>query len=169
MQHKAVMFTATLALGLGAVGVGVTPSGALTAPSQAESGTHCTFEHVPDLDPGISYEPTSGKFIDPGGGTIECTGEVSGSGSYTDSGTYSDATCQNGGTAEGDPSFTIGDQTFTDHIKITFGEPSTQGGVVHAEFEGEKTKGTIELTPTEGDCIVSPVTQVRGVGELVLK
>jgi hypothetical protein len=71
--------------------------------------------------------------------------------------------------AEGDPTFTIGDQTFTDHVKITFGKPSTHGGIVHADFEGEKTKGTIELTPTRGDCIVNPVTQVKGVGEFMLK
>jgi hypothetical protein len=73
--------------------------------------------------------------------------------------------------AEGDPSFTIGSQTFTDHIKIVFGKaPSTNGkGIVHATFEGDKVKGTIELTPTKGDCISSPVTQIRGVGEFDLK
>jgi hypothetical protein len=157
------MITASLALAAGAVAVGVTPSG-------AESGTHCTFQHVPDLNPGISYKPSSGGFIDPGGGTVDCKGTVNGSGSYTDSGTYTDATCQNGGSAEGDPMFKIGDQTFTDHVKITFGKPSTNGkGFVHADFEGSRTKGTIELTPTKGDCIVSPVTQVRGVGEFTLK
>jgi hypothetical protein len=163
MLRKAVMLTTTLALGLGAVGVGITPSG-------ADSGTRCTFQHVPNLNPGLSYNSTSGKFIDPGGGRVECTGAVNGSGPYTDSGTFTDATCQNGGTAEGDPTFTIGGETFTDHIRIKFGQPSTNGqGIVHAEFEGDKTKGTIELTPTKGDCILNPVTQVRGVGEFVLK
>lgn len=164
MLRNAVMLTTTLALALGAVGVGITPSG-------AESGTQCTFQHVPNLSPGLSYNSTSGKFIDPGGGTAECTGAVTGSGPYTDSGTFTNATCQSGGTAEGDPSFTINGETFTDHIKITFGkEPSTNGkGLVHATFEGEKTKGTIELTPTKGDCILNPVTQVRGVGEFILK
>lgn len=164
MLRKAVMLTTTLALALGAVGVGITPSG-------AESGTRCTFQHVPNLSPGLTYNSTSGKFIDPGGGTAECTGAVDGSGPYTDSGTYTNATCQNGGTAEGDPSFTINGETFTDHIKITFGkQPSMNGqGLVHATFEGEKVKGTIELTPTKGDCILNPVTQVRGVGEFILK
>jgi hypothetical protein len=164
MLRKAVLITAALTLAGGIVAVGTTPSGA------EESGTHCTFQHVPDLKPGISYQPSSGTFVDPGGGTVECKGAVNGSGSYTDSGTYSDATCQGGGKAMGDPSFTIGDQTFTDHIRITFGEPSTNGkGMVHAEFEGDKVKGTIELTPTKGDCVSSPVTQVRGVGEFTLK
>jgi len=164
MLHKAVMITAALTLACGAVGVGAVPSG-------AESGTHCTFQHVPDLKPGVSYNPSSGTFVDPGGGTVECKGAVNGSGSYTDSGTYSNATCQSGGLAEGDPSFTIGGQTFSDHIKIVFGkEPSTNGkGIVHATFEGDKVKGTIELTPTKGDCISSPVTQIRGVGEFDLK
>lgn len=63
----------------------------------------------------------------------------------------------------------IGDPTLTDHITIKLGEPSAQGGIVHATFEGSKTKGTIELTPTKGDCVVNPVTQVRGVGEFTLK
>ena len=164
MLRKAVMITAALTLTCGAFAVGAVPSG-------AESGSDCTFQHVPDLKPGISYNPSSGTFVDPGGGTVECKGAVNGSGSYTDSGTYSNATCQSGGLAEGDPSFTIGGQTFTDHIKIVFGkEPSTNGkGIVHATFEGDKVKGTIELTPTKGDCISSPVTQVRGVGEFDLK
>jgi hypothetical protein len=164
MLRKAVMITAALTLACGAVAAGAVPSG-------AESGSHCTFQHVPDLKPGVSYNPSSGTFVDPGGGTVDCKGAVTGSGSYTDSGTYSNATCQSGGTAEGDPSFTIGSETFTDHIKIVFGkEPSTNGkGIVHATFEGDRVKGTIELTPTKGDCISAPVTQVRGVGEFDLK
>ena len=164
MLRKAVMITAALTLAGGAVAVGVSPSG-------ADSGSQCTFQHVPDLNPGVSYNKTSGTFIDPGGGTVECKGAVNGSGAYTDSGTYTNATCQEGGTAEGDPSFTIGGQTFTDHIRIVFGkQPSMNGkGLVHATFEGEKVKGTIELTPTKGDCIFSPVTQVKGVGECSLK
>ena len=123
---------------------------------------------MPNLEPGLSYKSSTGKFIDPGSGTAECKGDVSGSGSYTDSGTVT-GTCQGGGTAEGDPTFTIGDKTFTDHVKITFGKPSTKGGIVHVEFEGPRTKGTIELTPTKGDCIFNPVTQVKGVGEFTLK
>jgi hypothetical protein len=110
----------------------------------------------------------NGTFTDPGGGTATCSGGLSGSGSYTDSGTVS-GTCQGGGVAEGDPTVTIGDQTFTDHIRITFGKPSTRGGVLHADFEGSRTKGTIELTPTKGDCVLNPVTQVKGVGEFALK
>jgi hypothetical protein len=162
MLHKAVVFTASLVLGLAGLGIAGTPSGA------EGSGSHCTFQHVPNLEPGLSYKPTSGNFIDPGGGTASCDGAVSGSGSYTDSGTVT-GTCQGGGTAEGDPTFTIGGQTFTDHVKIKFGEPSTKGGIVHATFEGARTKGTIELTPTKGDCIINPVTQVKGVGEFTLK
>jgi len=164
MLRKAVMITAALALTCGVAAAGAVPSG-------AESGSHCTFQHVPNLKPGISYNESSGNFVDPGGGTVDCKGAVTGSGSYTDSGTYSNATCQGGGLAEGDPTFTIGDQTFTDHIKIVFGkEPSTNGkGIVHATFEGDRVQGTIELTPTKGDCISSPVTQVRGVGEFDLK
>jgi len=165
MLRKAViMLGASLTLACGAFAVGAAPSG-------AESGSHCSFQHVPDLNPGVSYKPTTGTFIDPGGGTVDCKGAVTGSGSYTDSGTYSDATCQNGGTAVGDPSFTINGQTFTDHIKIVFGkQPSTNGkGFVHATFEGEHVKGTIELTPTKGDCIFSPVTKIKGVGEFDLK
>jgi hypothetical protein len=165
MFHRSVTIGATLTLAFGALGIGVTPSGATSA-------THCTFSAAPaDLDPGISYTPSSGTFVDPGGGTVECKGAVNGTGTYTDSGTYRDATCQNGGTGEGDPSFTIGSQTLTDHVHITFGkQPSTNGkGIIHGDFEGQKFKGTIEITPTKGDCIINPVTQVKGVGEFTLK
>jgi hypothetical protein len=162
MLHKAVVFTASLALGLAGFGIAGTPSGA------EGSGSHCTFQHVPNLEPGLSYKPTDGKFIDPGGGTVSCQGDVSGTGAYTDSGTVS-GTCQGGGTAEGDPTFNVGGQNFTDHVNIKFGEPSTKGGIVHATFEGPRTKGTIELTPTKGDCVFAPVTQVKGVGEFTLK
>jgi hypothetical protein len=162
MVRRVVMFAATMTLGLGAVGVvGVTPY-------RADSGTHCTFQHVPNLSPGLSFQPSNGTFTDPGGGTATCSGGLSGSGSYTDSGTVS-GTCQGGGVAEGDPTFTIGGQTFTDHIRISFGQLSTRGGVVHADFEGSRTKGTIELTPTKGDCVLNPVTQIKGVGEFALK
>lgn len=164
MLRKAVMITATLSLAFGAVAVAGAPSG-------ADSGTRCTFQHVPDLKPGISYNSTSGTFTDPGGGTAECKGAINGSGPYTDSGTYSNATCQGGGTAEGDPSFTINGETFTDHIKIVFGKepPHSPKGLVRATFEGEKVKGTIDLMPTKGDCMSSPVTQIRGTGEFTMK
>jgi hypothetical protein len=164
MLRKAVMITASLSLALGTVAVASTVA-------QAEEGTHCTFQHVPDLKPGVSYNSTSGTFTDPGGGTAECKGAINGSGPYTDSGTYSNATCQGGGMAEGDPTFTINGETFTDHIKIVFGKepPHFPKGLVHATFEGEKVKGTIELMPTKGDCISGPVTQIRGQGEFTMK
>jgi hypothetical protein len=120
------------------------------------------------LKPGLSYKPSSGTFTDTGGGTASCSGAVSGSGSYVDSGTLT-GTCQGGGTAEGTPTIVINGQTISDHVKIKFGGLSTKGGLVHAEFEGPKTKGTIELTPTKGDCILNPVTTVKGVGEFMIK
>jgi hypothetical protein len=164
MLRKAVLITASLSLAFGAVAVAGTPSG-------ADSGTHCTFQHVPDLNPGVSYKSTSGTFTDPGGGTADCKGAINGSGPYVDSGTYSNATCQGGGMAEGDPTFTINGETFTDHVKIVFGKepPHFPKGLVHATFEGEKVKGTIELMPTKGDCMSSPVTQIRGQGEFTMK
>jgi hypothetical protein len=164
MLRKAVLITASLSLALGTVAFASAPSG-------ADSGSHCTFQHVPNLNPGVSYNSTSGTFTDPGGGSADCKGAVNGSGPYTDSGTYSNATCQEGGTAEGDPTFTINGQTFTDHIKIVFGKqpPHFPKGLVHATFEGEKVKGTIELMPTKGDCMSSPVTQIRGQGEFTMK
>jgi hypothetical protein len=161
MLRKAVMITAALALGSGFVGIAGVPSG-------ADSGSHCTFQHVPNLEPGVSHSPSSGKFIDPGGGTAECKGAVNGSGSYTDSGTVR-GTCQDGGTAEGDPTFTIGGQTYTDHVKIRFAPRPSENGLVHATFEGSKTRGTIELMPMKGDCVFNPVTQIKGTGEFTLK
>ena len=164
MLRKAVLITASLSMAFGAVAFASAPSG-------ADSGSHCTFQHVPNLNPGVSGTATSGAFIDPGGGTVECKGAVNGSGDYTDSGTYSNATCQSGGTAEGDPTFTINGQTFTDHIRIVFGKepPHFPKGLVRATFEGEKVKGTIDLMPTKGDCVSSPVTQIKGQGEFEMK
>jgi hypothetical protein len=164
LRRAVIMLGASLTLACGAFAVG-------TAPSGAESGSHCSFQHVPNLNPGVSYQSSSGKFIDPGGGTVDCKGAVNGSGSYTDSGSYSNATCQSGGTAEGDPSFTIGGQTFTDHIRIVFGKepPHFPKGLVRATFEGEKVKGTIDLMPTQGDCIDKPATQIKGVGQFDMK
>src|SRR5256885_14782769 len=138
MLRKAViMLGASLTLAFGAFAVGVAPSG-------ADSGTHCTFQHVPNLNPGVSYNSTSGTFTDPGGGTADCKGAVNGSGSYTDSGTYSNATCQSGGTAGGGPPLTINRQTFPHHVKIGFGKepPHLPHGVVRAPLEGEEGTGT---------------------------
>src|SRR5256885_14486741 len=115
MLRKAVMITAALTLACGAVAVATVPSG-------AESGSHCTFQHVPDLKPGISYNPSSGTFVDPGGGTADCKGAVTGSGSYTDSGTYSNATCQSGGGPGGGPALPIRRPALTDHHQNEFGQ-----------------------------------------------
>ena len=94
----------------------------------------------------------------------------------TDSGRYGTEhkhSCPGGGNAEGDPSFTVstdaGPQTVIDHIRITYGKPSTKGGIVHTDFEGQHMSCGIELTPTKGDCVDSPVTQVHGAGELTPK
>lgn len=168
MFHRTLMIIGvTLILALGPLGLGVAPSG-------ATSGTHCTFSSAApvDLNPGISYTPSSGTFVEPGSGTVECKGALNGTGTTNpDSGTYRDATCQNGGTGESDPSFTIGSQTLTDHVRITFGrQPSTNGkGIIRAEFEGQKFKGTLDITPTKGDCIINPITQITGAGEFTLK
>jgi hypothetical protein len=164
MLRKAVLITASLGMAFGTVAFASAPSG-------ADSGSHCTFQHVPNLSPGISGNQSSGTFIDPGGGTVECKGAVNGSGDYTDSGTYSNATCQTGGTAEGDPTFTINGETFTDHVKIVFGKepPHFPKGLVRATFEGAKVKGTIDIMPTKGDCVSSPVTQIKGAGEFEMK
>jgi hypothetical protein len=173
MLRKVAMSAAALTFAFGAFGVGIASSG-------AAEPTRCTFSHDPDLSPGLSSEPTSGSFTDPGGGTIECHGPVNGHeptgpGTYTDSGRYGSSdpdTCL-GGEAEGDPQFVVptdaGPQTVTDHIKIVYKEPSTKGGVLHATFEGEHSSGTIELTPTKGDCLSAPVTKVNGTGEIILK
>jgi hypothetical protein len=40
--------------------------------------------------------------------------------------------------------------------------------VVVVPFEGEHFSGTFEATPIRGDCVTSPVTVLRAVGEGVL-
>jgi hypothetical protein len=37
------------------------------------------------------------------------------------------------------------------------------GGAFGGEFTGENGDGTFEATPKKGDCVSSPMTQIRGV------
>src|SRR2546423_14845706 len=143
MLRKAVILLgASLTLACGAFAVGVAPSG-------ADSGSHCTFQHVPNLNPGVSYNSTSGTFIDPGGGTVKCSGAVSGSGDYTDSGTYSNATCQSGGAAGGDPPVPHHGPTLTGPIQIRVGQgpPPLPERCRAATFRGWHGRGTMRPTP----------------------
>ncbi len=40
--------------------------------------------------------------------------------------------------------------------------------MLSGRFEGTRYTGTIELTPTEGDCFTAPVTKLKGFGEGML-
>jgi hypothetical protein len=108
------------------------------------------------------------------GSTIECHGPINGHdptgpGPYYEEaryGTKDPDTCQEGGEVEGFFSFVIpttgGDQKVNcTAFALTYGEPSTKGGVVAGHFQGEGFRGTVDVTPLEGNCVTDPVTKIR--------
>lgn len=142
------------------------------SPAGATEGFHCKSIHDVDLSPGLSIRPSSGT-VKSQGYTIECHGRVkghdpTGPGPYYEEGRYGikdPDTCQDGGEGDGVFSFTIpttdGEQKLTGAFTFTYGDPSTKGGLVHGEFEGDDFRGTLEVTPLRGNCVTEPVTRIR--------
>lgn len=131
----------------------------MTAPAEAQQGTHCTADFVVSLSPGIGSEPSSGVFHTGGEtGTISCDGGGKGTagvdGRY---GTKDGDSCSAGGEGWGVQSFTIGSDNIKNSITFDFGGLS--GGLVNGKFDGERFSGTFTFTPTKGDCVTSPATE----------
>lgn len=134
---------------------------------------HCTSIHDVDISPGLSIRPSSGTVKAVSGSTIECDGPVNGHdptgpGSYYEDaryGTKDPDTCQEGGEVEGVFAFTIpttgGDQKVSAVFILSYGDLSTRGGVVSGQFQGDGFRGTVDVTPLEGNCVVEPVTKIR--------
>ncbi|MGH9039348.1 MAG: hypothetical protein ACRDZ3_03870 [Acidimicrobiia bacterium] len=131
----------------------------VTAPVQAQEGTHCTAELDIDLSPGIGSEPSSGTFHSDGeSGTFSCDGGGEGTigvdGRY---GTKDGDSCSAGGEGWGVQSLTTDGESAKNTITFEFG--GLKGGLVNGTFEGEHFSGTFVFTPTEGDCVTSPATK----------
>jgi hypothetical protein len=145
-----------------------------TAPvARAGRELHCTSVHDDDLAPGLSIRPSSGTLKPIAGSTIECHGPVNGHdptgpGPYYEEaryGTKDPDTCQEGGEGDGVFTFTVptraGDQKITRAFTFTYGELSTRGGLVSGQFQGDGFRGTVDVTPLKGNCVVEPVTKIR--------
>jgi hypothetical protein len=154
-------------MGRRAVLAGIALLAAIVPPVASAAGdqpTTCTFSAVFTLAPGLSIEPNSGTFTSHGErGQITCE---AGSGSFGAEGRY--------GTADPDACFASGEGTAiqswtiqvgadrrheTNSITFTYGVLAA-GGVVSGEFQGPRFSGTFEVTPTKGDCVTAPITEV---------
>jgi hypothetical protein len=127
----------------------------------------------------LSVEGSAGTFEDMVLGTISCDGPAggvtpTGPGSLHDKGRYGTKNpddCFGGG--EGEGAYTIkfptadGEKTVVLPFTVTFGGPSTRGGVVAVNVQGDGWKGELGATPLEGDCFSKPVTKVRVAGKVV--
>jgi hypothetical protein len=133
----------------------------------------CSFSAVFTLAPGLSIEPTSGTFTSHGErGQITCE---AGNGSFGAEGRY--------GTADPDACFASGEGTAiqswtmqlgadrlheTNSITFTYGVLAA-GGVVSGQFQGPRFSGTFEVTPTKGDCVTDPITEVSLNGKGIMR
>jgi hypothetical protein len=167
------------------VAFALTLSGSVTPAirATAQQSTHCSFVKEVVLSPGFSMAPTSGVFTTNGEqGTIECDGPVDGKppvgvGSIGTEGRYGTEgpdTCTSGTEGEGVDSVTIptadGPVKLLGEYTFTGGDPPKKGhGLISGRFEGKRFSGTFEATPLKGDCVTSPITVLRVVGEGILR
>ena len=147
-------------------------------PAEAEQGTHCSFEFVITLSPGLSMGPSSGTHD--GDGLVTCEGLVNGkqptgSGTLGDTGPYGtkDPDSCSGGEGTGVDTLKIptagGLETVISEFTFTFGDRlPTHGGLGAGEFKGSRFSGWFEFTPTKGDCVTAPVTEAKVVGEGII-
>lgn len=149
------------------------------APATGQEGTPCTGELDFTISPGLTNTPSSGTVSTHGEtGFIECRGKVNGKeatgqgtwgfeGKY---GTKDPDTCA-GGEGTSTHSITIptsqGDEHVIDPLEYTYAP--LQGGVYGGEIKGSRLTGTFEATPTEGDCVTKPLTEVHIVFDATLK
>jgi hypothetical protein len=150
------------------------------AAAGASGGTHCNIVKDDTLAPGLSIRGSSGTFATSALGTLECHGPINGKeptgpGTVSEKGRYGTKdpdTCQDGGEGDGVFSMAIptsaGDQKFSAAFTFTYGDLSTKGGIVSGKFQGDGISGTFEITPTEGDCVVKPITRIHVTDDFVL-
>jgi hypothetical protein len=153
---------------------------ALTAPGgmekvEAQQKTTCeaTFDNM-DIAPGFWREGNSGTFTTNGEtGKVTCNGPVNGKqptgpGTWSASGRYGTKnpdTCDNAeGTFENSMTLPTADGKLTAKNKGDWAAGAFKGGgAFGGEFTGDTGDGTFEVTPKKGDCVASPMTQIKGV------
>lgn len=157
---------------LGALALALVP-----LPAGAGELTSCTFSYDPEVSPGLTTEASSGKVSSHGEtGSAQCDGPVNGHaptgpGTFGFEGTYAGVTCLSGGDGKGSVLLTVptaaGPQRVKEPIDYQFGpahgDPPGVGGWV-----GRRTTGRFVVLPTEGDCVLAPVTRLHGTGSFTV-
>ncbi len=142
----------------------------------ASSGTRCTYDHEPDVSPGISLQETSGTIKDDPKrpGTVNCDGPAygltpTGPGRFLVSARYH-GDCLRGGGGDLEVTFTFptadGERSASDTATWIFGGPShdPRNGPVRFHWDAKSFIVEGGGTPTKGDCVTAPVTRGRGRG-----
>jgi hypothetical protein len=142
------------------------------SPARAADETRCVAYGELTFSPGLSTTPSSGSFTTDGyTGTTTCDGPINGyqptaNGIRGEDGRYGisrPATCDSG--TDGDYKITFripttgGEQQVVD--TGTFSAGGLEHGFVTVKFEGNRMHGTVQLVPTEGNCVTSPIVRVR--------
>ncbi|HET9771465.1 MAG TPA: hypothetical protein VFS16_11295 [Acidimicrobiia bacterium] len=160
-MRRFLLMTALLAAGL------VVPVAA------ADDGAPCAFEADVRLAPGLSREPSSGTFRSAGeSGTLDCQGQVDGGpvagrGTFGADGRYGtdgdgDHCRSKEGRGEGTASFTVPVEGGTRHIEDPFTMTyRVDGRRVVGEITGRRFRGAFDVTKANGDCLWTPVTEIR--------
>ncbi|HVW35031.1 MAG TPA: hypothetical protein VHL53_21035 [Acidimicrobiia bacterium] len=169
---------------LALVAAGLLAGSLLAAPAPVraddDAGTPCTFEVDVALSPGLSRSPSSGTFDSKGErGVIDCRGDVNGKpatgrgtfGAEGHYGTDGDGdNCQSkDGRGDGTAHLTVpvdgGSEHVDDPFTLTY---RVDGRSVVGEINGERFRGTFDVTKAEGDCLWHPVTRIhiKGQGRL---
>lgn len=151
------------------------PSSAMADPSEGDTSAVCDLTFTERFDPGLTLVPSSGHQDSPvDSGTITCVGkiqgrEVTGPGTVWNEGRYVDSTCLFDH-AEGRYFFTVPTNEGPISVNGTF-VIDRVGPVlsVHLEQRGAHGEGAALVIPTQGDCVLNPVTQALVVMSIKLK
>ena len=165
-----------IAFGMTLVGLllGILPG----SPARATAPTVCTYEFDTVLSPGISMTPTKGTWDTGETGTITCKGTVrgqhpTGAGRFKATATYGSSSpggdsCL-GGAGMATYSFTLptseGSVTVEDTLNYTFGTvPGALGVPGTGRWNGTVSSGSVVFLPTEGTCVLTPMTKAHVSG-----
>ena len=147
------------------------------APAHSADGIGCKVTVHVSLTPGLSVPPSSGTFTSTEPAPVSCSGQINGhrvtcSGTFVENGRYGTSgpwTCQDEG--DGDGQFTIvvpteaGPQTVTRKYTLRFALLTPPGHLAGGTFSGTDFAGDYSAIPTDGDCIVRPVTAADSTDE----
>lgn len=136
--------------------------GAPVARAAGAPGAACTARYPVTLTPGPSMTLSSGVNHSPREGTVTCAdgrrGTVRFDGRY---GTTEKITCTSGGDGWGilELHWAGERQPVRETLTYTFG--GLAKGLITGAYEGETVRGHITVVPTRGDCLTSPMSQIR--------